>query len=424
MLRVRTDARSRRRPVATRHQLAAAYVLFVAILASNAPSPLYVVYQRQWHFSSLTVTAIFATYALAVLASLLVVGRLSDRIGRRRVLWPATVLMACSAALFLLAQGVVWLFAARAVQGVATGMLAGAVTAALVELDPHGDHRRGSLVNTVAFVVGAATGPLLVGLCAQYLPAPTVVPFGIELGLLALAVPGLRALPETVRLGGQRGRLLARPRVPAEIRRPFAIAGLVIAVSWSVGALYAALGPSIAAQLLHVRSHAAAGLLLFAFNMLGGASQLALRGWHPRRSMAAGAASLGAGIALVWTSLAVSSTPIFASGTVLVGLGGGMALMGSLSLVNQVAPPLQRAEIVSAFNMVGYLALALPVVAVGVLTGPLGLRAATGAFAAVVVVAAAGALLALRFHHEDPAPPGPPEPVLALDPAACASGLA
>lgn len=413
----------------SRRQLAAAYILFVALLASNGPSPLYVIYQRQWHFSSLGVTAIFSVYAVAVLVSLLVVGRLSDRVGRKRVLVPATVLLAVSAVLFLFADSIDWLFVARAVQGISTGTLAGAVTAALVELDPDRDHRRASLVNTVSFVSGAATGPLLFGFCAQYLPAPTILPYVIELGLLALAVPALVMLPETVQPspgGGSWMAFLARPRVPASIRRSFVVAGLVLAVCWSIGSLYAALGSSIQAQLLHVRSHAAAGALLFFFNVLGGVSQIRLRQWSSRRAMGVGVGGLGLGISLVWTSLATTSTALFAAGTVLVGLSGGVAFMGSLTLVNEVAPPRQRAEIISAYNMVGYLALAGPVVAVGFLTGSLGLLAATGIFAAVVVAAAVAAALAVGTHPADALAHLTPleRADLGLQPGVCAAGIA
>src|SRR5260370_34604294 len=53
------------------------------LFAAGAPSPLYVVYEAMWHFSSLTLTAIFGVYALALLAALLTTGRLSDHLGRR-----------------------------------------------------------------------------------------------------------------------------------------------------------------------------------------------------------------------------------------------------------------------------------------------------------------------------------------------------
>jgi hypothetical protein len=58
---------------------AAITVIFVVFMAaSSAPSPLYVVYQQLWGFSSTTLTIIFAVYVLGLIGSLLVLGALSD----------------------------------------------------------------------------------------------------------------------------------------------------------------------------------------------------------------------------------------------------------------------------------------------------------------------------------------------------------
>src|SRR3984957_14942882 len=87
--------------------------------ASSAPSPLYPVYQAEFGFSAVTLTVIFAVYVFALLASLLTVGRLSDYVERRVVLGGALVIEAAAMALFLGADGVGWLLAARIVQGFA-----------------------------------------------------------------------------------------------------------------------------------------------------------------------------------------------------------------------------------------------------------------------------------------------------------------
>src|SRR4051794_33913658 len=99
--------------------VAAIVVLFLA--ASSAPSPLYVVYQQQWGFSAWVLTAVFAVYVVGLLGSLLVVGALSDHLGRRPVLAAAILLEIVALVLFLLAGDVVALAAARLLQGVATG---------------------------------------------------------------------------------------------------------------------------------------------------------------------------------------------------------------------------------------------------------------------------------------------------------------
>jgi MFS family permease len=64
----------------------AALVVGLGLFASVTPSPLYRSYSVLWHFSPLTLTLIYATYAFGVLASLLLAGGVSDEVGRRPVL--------------------------------------------------------------------------------------------------------------------------------------------------------------------------------------------------------------------------------------------------------------------------------------------------------------------------------------------------
>src|ERR1700710_2040585 len=99
--------------------ITAIFVLFTA--ASSVPSPLYVVYQQQWDFSATTLTAVFAVYVVGLLGSLLVVGALSDHVGRRPVLASAIALEAVALVLFIVAGDVTVLAIARIAQGVATG---------------------------------------------------------------------------------------------------------------------------------------------------------------------------------------------------------------------------------------------------------------------------------------------------------------
>ncbi|MFY1378175.1 hypothetical protein ACORNY_14920, partial [Acinetobacter baumannii] len=60
--------------------------LMTFMAASSAPTPLYRLYQQLWQFSPVTLTLIFATYAFTLLGSLLIIGSLSDYIGRRPVI--------------------------------------------------------------------------------------------------------------------------------------------------------------------------------------------------------------------------------------------------------------------------------------------------------------------------------------------------
>src|SRR5262249_42165789 len=133
-----------------------ASILVAFLAASAAPSPLYAVYREAWGFSALTLTIVFASYAFALLGSLLVFGGLSDHRGRREVLIAALVLEVAAVVLFWHAESVAWLLAARVLQGVATGIAMSTLSAGLLDL-----HReRGALVNSVAPMVGMAIGAL------------------------------------------------------------------------------------------------------------------------------------------------------------------------------------------------------------------------------------------------------------------------
>ena len=147
------------------------------LAASSAPSPLYPVLQAEFGFSSLMLTTIFAVYVLVLLLSLLTVGRLSDYLGRRPVLAAALLVQAAAMGLFLLANGVGLLLAARAVQGLATGAAVGVLGAYLLDLQPGDGSRLGSLVNSVAPTSGLGIGAIVTGLLVQYAPHPTKLVF-------------------------------------------------------------------------------------------------------------------------------------------------------------------------------------------------------------------------------------------------------
>src|ERR1043165_6746837 len=99
----------------------AAGVIGLVLFASITPSPLYRSYSVLWHFSPLTLTLIYATYAFGVLATLLLAGGVSDDVGRRPVLLAALAGLMGASFLYLFADSAAWLFAARGLQGLATG---------------------------------------------------------------------------------------------------------------------------------------------------------------------------------------------------------------------------------------------------------------------------------------------------------------
>ena len=175
-----------------------AFVFAATMLGTTLPTPLYVIYQARWHFSTAIVTVIFAAYAVAVLATLLLAGRSSDQAGRRPVLATALGLSALSTVAFIFAPGPEVLLAGRVLSGLSAGLMTGTATAAMTELIPASAGRRASLTATAATMGGLGLGPLIAGLFAQYAPHPTTLVFEVFLVILAVAGLCLPFVPETV----------------------------------------------------------------------------------------------------------------------------------------------------------------------------------------------------------------------------------
>src|SRR5262249_27018451 len=140
-----------------------------------------------------------ATYAFGVLAALLLVGRVSDEVGRRPVLLASLAGFGVATLLFLVADSAAWLFVARGLQGLATGAAFGAAGATLLDLHPRRDPNGAALVNGIAAGVGVGLGMLVSSALVQIGWEPRVLPYVVLLGLVALALAGAYLMPEPVR---------------------------------------------------------------------------------------------------------------------------------------------------------------------------------------------------------------------------------
>src|SRR5258708_19442480 len=103
------------------------------MIGTSLPTPLYVIYQAQWHVSSGIVSVIFASYAAGVLVALLLAGRSSDQVGSRPVVLAALGFSAVSTVVFILAPSLGWLFVGRVLSGLSAGLVTGTATPTLTE---------------------------------------------------------------------------------------------------------------------------------------------------------------------------------------------------------------------------------------------------------------------------------------------------
>jgi MFS family permease len=104
---------------------AVALLLGVAFGLSTLLTPLYLIYQQHFGFSRITLTLIYAVYAIGNVAALLFLGRVSDRIGRRIIALSAIATLAVATLVFLSANGVAALYVGRALTGLGVGIASG-----------------------------------------------------------------------------------------------------------------------------------------------------------------------------------------------------------------------------------------------------------------------------------------------------------
>ena len=297
------------------------------LAASAAPTPLYAVYAAHWGFSPLTTTVVFGVYALAVLATLLTFGKLSDHVGRRPVLLTGLVLQAVAVVLFTTAAGVGTLLAARVVQGLATGSSLGAVGAAMLDVD----RRRGALANSFAPGVGTASGALISALAVQFLPAPTHLIYLVLLGVFGIQAVGVLAMRETAtRRPGALKSLVPDIKLPKAIRSEVAIAAPVLFAVWALAGFYASLGPALAATLLHSSSVVYGGLSLFVLAGVAAMAVLAFNRVEPRPALYMSIAALIAGVAVTLAATSADSAAGFFAGTAIAGVGFGGGFQGGI----------------------------------------------------------------------------------------------
>ncbi|MEW2133914.1 MFS transporter [Streptomyces sp. NPDC005435] len=381
--------RRRRRP----GYAAAAGVFAVGMMGTTLPTPLYGLYRQQIGFSELIVTVVFAVYAVGVITALLVAGGASDVLGRRPVLGCALGLSALSAVCFLFEQGLPLLYVGRVLSGFSAGLLSGTGTAAVLDLAPAGRRGRAALAATAANMGGLGLGPLLSGFLAQYAPRPLSLPFLVHLGLLAVAAAVTALLPETVRHEGRRSPL--RPQgmtIPPQVRGVFGPSALAAFAGFSLLGLFTAVAPAFLTETLGERNLAVTGAVVFCVFCASTVGQLLMGRLGPRAALPTGCAVLAAGLVLVGVSLLAESLPVLLAGAVAGGIGQGMAFRAGLTAVGSAAPPDHRGATISAFFVVAYLGISLPVVGVGALAVALDVRGAGIVFTAcaIVLVAAVG----------------------------------
>jgi MFS family permease len=369
----------------------------IMMAGASAPSPFYPLLRQELGFSAAMMTAIFAIYTIALLASLLVAGSISDHIGRRPALSGSFALLALSVYLFWHAESANGLLLARAIQGIACGVLLSTLSAAVVDLEPVDQPGSASVWNAVLPLIGLGVGALVSGAVMDFASAPMDEVFG-SFVILDVALAALVWIaPETApRHEGLLAALVPRIGVPTSARRAFWRSTPAVMAGWATGGLYLSLGAPIMAY-LGVTDFLHQALVITLLAITGAGASFAARNTAARSVTLFGTTALAIGTALAITALLVHSLPIYLVAVAIVGTGFGTCFLGVLRSIVPLTAPAERSELFASLFTISYIAFGLPTFIAGALLPILGLASTVALYGLAIVLASAIAGLMRKF---------------------------
>ncbi len=371
----------------TRGAYLAMVALLVFTMGTSIITPLLPLYAGQFHLSNGTLTLLFATYTATVVPTMLVAGSASDRLGRKRVLLPAMLVLTCASLVFAFTESVSMLFVGRVLQGLAVGMFLGVGTAFVVDHAIPAKRALAAMAAGAFFRLGFGLGPGMAGLVAQYWGDPIHRPFEVHLVLLAVGIGCVILASETV--PRRRYKFEIRVGVPKGQMRGFAgfMAPAAFTMSLMEGTVLSIV-PLYLYDTLGERNVAIAGLCGFLVLGLGGMTPLVTRNVAPRMAVMIG---LGVSAVVTWLiALAAvgGSALLVVVAAGIIGFVNGMILQGATVICSTVVPLQERGKLLSSLYMCAY-AGTIPAVGLGYLSLSIGLTATLVVFSIASCVLAA-----------------------------------
>ncbi|AHB90920.1 TPA: MFS transporter [Acinetobacter baumannii] len=364
--------------------------LMTFMAASSAPTPLYRLYQQLWQFSPVTLTLIFATYAFTLLGSLLIIGSLSDYIGRRPVIIAAISLQIISMSFFLFASDVSMLFIARGLQGIATGLAVSAIGAAILDFSK----LHGSLINSIAPMIGMAVGIFLTCSILQFSAHPLQLVFEFLCFLLICELILSFLTPETAqRRSGALASLKPNMAIPSQTKSALLSISPINIALWMVSGFFLSLMPSLLAKIFQTSSAWLNGIMFMALALSGAVGILTLRKSTNFRILLTGTLSIAIGAIVLFIAINLTNAVVLFLGSIITGVGFGTAFMGAIRSVMPLALPEERAGLMAAFFVESYLAFSIPAILAGYFVGKIGLMSTANSYISFIILLSLVALL-------------------------------
>ncbi|MER5581717.1 MFS transporter [Streptomyces asoensis] len=382
-------------------------VAFTVLMAfGTAPTPLWPLYEARDHFGATTVTVAYASMVVGAAGAFLGLGHLSDRVGRRRIIVPALLVGIVASVVLIVWRDLPGLIAGRILNGVGLGLMASTATTYLHDLyhEARPDRRDSVLpgiVATAANLGGLASGPLIAGAAAEWLPTPLITTQAIFTLAMAVCLALVLCTPETVDLELPAADPPSRFVLCPGGRRTFGAAGALGAFAFAILGLISSLGASVLHGTLHTDSHLVVGLAAFLMFGCAAAAQLVLGRLPLPRLLTVGAVVFPVGLALCALALHHPALWLYLVAVSLSGAGSGLLFKAGVERAGSVAGPASRAGVLAVFFVVAYPGMGLPSVLFSIALRHFAVQTAMIGFAAVL---SCGAVVSVAVALRDRAP--------------------
>ncbi|UWQ74273.1 MFS transporter [Leisingera sp. M658] len=354
-----------------------AAILFTVTFAVNLQAPLYDAYAAQNEAGATAVTIAFAAYAGGLMPTLLLLGGLSDRTGRRIPLALALVLGAVATAVLVQFPNWASLVTARILLGIGTGLATTAGTAYMAEILGADRERTAALIVTSATSLGFGGGALATGLSLG-LQGPTFLPYSYAALLAAAPVLAAAALALPKADSPKPVTPLRLPVFPSGTW----VFGAAMALAWSTTGMTIAVVPL---QLAANGLGGWTGLVIFLAIFAGFLCQPVARSMSNARALALGFVLIPLGFLVLLAGVWLTSLVLVLAGTCITSAASyGFTYLASLAEVSLRAPD-DRARATAGLFVYAYCGFSLPVIASGALADTFGLLAAMALFAAAQI---------------------------------------
>ncbi|MDB5600259.1 MAG: Major Facilitator Superfamily transporter [Xanthobacteraceae bacterium] len=382
----------------TATKIIAVFAAMTISACGAAPTPLFAHYQETFGLTPFMLTVIFAAYVVCLLLALLTTGSLSDYIGRRPVILGALLLNIVAMAMFVAAGSPAALIAARAVQGFATGVATTALGATILDTD----RTNGPVLNSVTAFMGLTAGSLSAAVLVTYAPAPEQLIYFVLAAITAVEAAALWFMPETAApKPGAMASLIPHVSVPPQAWRIYVQLTPVSIAIWALGGFYFSLMPSVVRAATGLHLPIVGGLVVAALTCSAFISVLFVRHVSANKVLSYGIVALASGVAITLVGEHTHTIALLLLGTVVAGAGFGSTFSATLRLMLPQAKADERAGLLSAIYVEGYLAFALPAILTGLLVPIVGLSVATDTYGAVVIILSVASLIATLVSRAD-----------------------